>query len=161
VGHYSHRPRWRTDAQGFGEPFSTRDPVLSFISEMVRMALGWKKHTKEMLGDLIERLHQLEESHQEEVWKLVALWKQRGASDGDKAWLREKIRVSVFTRRGVRRSKDTTRAAMSAAAKKAYSALEPADILSQYEWLFRDVWVDESADEIAEDDLDLHSREKR
>src|SRR5205085_8084420 len=38
---------------------------------------------------------------------------------------------------------------------------EPADILSQYEWLFRDVWVDESADEIAEDDLDLHSREKR
>jgi hypothetical protein len=44
VGHYSHKPRWRPDGYGFGEPFSTWEPIIDFMREMVEMALTWKAH---------------------------------------------------------------------------------------------------------------------
>ena len=38
--------------------------------------------------------------------------------------------------------------ALVSAGKAAYAALEPTDILNKHAWLFRDGWVEESADEI-------------
>jgi hypothetical protein len=38
VGHYSHKPRWRPDGYGFGEPFPTWGPILDFVGEMIEMA---------------------------------------------------------------------------------------------------------------------------
>jgi hypothetical protein len=52
VGHYSHKPRWRPDGFGFGEPFSTWPPITDFMREMVEMALIWKDHSLAMLCDL-------------------------------------------------------------------------------------------------------------
>jgi hypothetical protein len=65
----------------------------------------------------------------------VKSWATTGASDLDKAIVREKIRVTVMSRRGVQRSKKTEFASLTAAAKDAY--LEPSDLLSKHEWLFR------------------------
>ena len=42
VGHYSHKPRWRPDGYGFGEPFQTWPPITDFMREMVEMALDRK-----------------------------------------------------------------------------------------------------------------------
>jgi hypothetical protein len=52
--------------------------------------------------------------------------------------------------------------ALAAAAKAAYAALEPNDVLNKHAWLFRDGWVDESADEIEDiQKMDFRTREER
>jgi addiction module HigA family antidote len=153
TGGYSHKARWRPDGYGFGEPFPMR--------EMVDMALGWKNHSREMLCDLIQRLHDLAETNQAIVWELVKSWATTGASDLDKAIVREKIRVTVMSRRGVQRSKKAEFASLTAAAKDAYHALEPSDLLSKHEWLFRQHWIEESADELHDEEIDFRKREER
>jgi addiction module HigA family antidote len=149
VGDYSHKPRWRPDGYGFGEPFQTRAPIMDFVREMVEMALTWKDHSLETLCDLVERLNGLTEAHQARVWVLIETWAKTKASDADKAAMREKIRVSTLSRRAAMRAKKNARAmSLSVAGKTAYAALEPSDILNKHAWLFRDGWVEESADEI-------------
>ena len=40
-------------------------------------------------------------------------------------------------------------------AKAVYAELQPKDIVNKYEWLFRQGWVEESADELAGDEMDF------
>lgn len=163
VGHYSHKPRWRPDGYGFGEPFPTWGPTIEFMREMVEMSITWKAYSLEMLCDLVERLHDLSEPHQTRLWSLVEDWAKTKASDEEKATMREKIRVSTKSRRAVIRAKKSGKTtSLAAAGMAAYSALEPSDILNKYAWLFRDGWVEESADEIDEiEHLDFDKREER
>jgi hypothetical protein len=52
--------------------------------------------------------------------------------------------------------------ALIAAAKTAFHALEPIGVVNRNLWLFKDHWVDESADELEDlDKLDYREREKR
>jgi addiction module HigA family antidote len=163
VGDYSHKPRWRPDGYGFGEPFPTWGPIIDFMREMVEMALTWKDHSLGMLCDLVERLHDLTDADQARVWALVEAWAKTKASDADKAPMREKIRVSTLSRRAAVRAKKNGRAAsLATAGKAAYAALEPSDLLNKHAWLFRDGWVEESADEIEDiENIDLRNREER
>lgn len=162
VGDYSHKPRWRPDGYGFGEPFPTYGPIWKFQRVMVEMALSWKDHSAGMLSDLVERLHALDDGYQARVWGLVEAW-AKTASDADKAILREKIRISTLSRRAARRAKKNADAAsLTATARKAYAALEPSDLLNKHAWLFKDNWVEESADEIHDDEeIDFRKREER
>lgn len=163
VGDYSHKPRWRPDGYGFGEPLPTWGPIIDFMREMVEMALTWKGHSLEMLCDLVERLHDLADTDQARVWALIETWAKSGASDVEKAAMREKIRVTALSRRAALRGKKNARiAALSSKAKDAYAALEPQDLLNRYAWLFRDTWVEESADEIEDiEKIDFQKREER
>jgi len=88
TGHYSHKPRWRTDAHGFGEPFTKFAPIIAFRNEIIELVLGWAGHSREMLCDLIEHLHDLDDKQQAAVWALVKLWADAPACDADKAWVR-------------------------------------------------------------------------
>jgi addiction module HigA family antidote len=161
TGHYSHKPRWRNDGHGFGEPFKTWDPFLAFMREMAEMALAWNgAYTQDMLCDLIQHLHGLAEEYQAKVWHLVTTW-AASALDGDKALVREKIRVTVMSRRGREGSNGTEFPNLTTAAKAAYQALEPSDLLNKHEWLFRESWVKESADELNGGDMDFNKREER
>lgn len=160
VGHYSHKPRWRNDGHGFGEPLRNED-VSEFQVAMLEMALAWKSHDRETLGDLITRIFGLDESRQATVWELVKRWENTNASDEDKAWVREKIRVTVMSKRAVRRNRRRKVNDVHASAEAAYKALEPTGVLNKHEWLFRQEWVEESADEQYDDELDLHTREER
>jgi addiction module HigA family antidote len=162
VGHYSHKPRWRNDGHGFGEPFTDRAVIVGFQTKMVEMALTWKNHDRFTLGDLIARLHCLMEEHRAVVWNLVGEWAAGGqASDNDKAWLREKIRVSVMSRRAIARSgRQEMDTKLATRAKATYEALAPQDVLNRYEWLFRDSYVDESPDEL-DGQADFEKREAR
>ncbi len=149
VGNHSQKPRWRSDGYGFGEPISTMGPVYAFVREMVELALNWTEHSLGTLSDLVERLRDLPEEYHARVWALVEAWARDRASDADKAIMREKIRVSKLSRRApVRAKKVVGTASLVAAAKAAYAALEPSNLLNKHAWLFRDRWVDESADEI-------------
>jgi len=161
LGNYNHKPRWRNEAHGFGEPFKTLGPIHAFIREIVDMVLNWKGgHTREMLCDLVQHIHDLTEEHQARVWELILAWGVAGASDIDKAFVREKIRVTVMSHRGLKRSEKKKAAKLSASGNTTYLALEPTDLLCKHEWLFREQWVEESADEL-NDDIDFIKREER
>jgi plasmid maintenance system antidote protein VapI len=161
IGHHNHKPKWRNDAYGFGEPYKTWGPVLEFNRAVADIALAWgDEYTREMVSDLIERLRYFDALYQTKAWAIVDRW-AKGASERDRATVREKIRVTVLSRRARRQSKGTDFAAMTQAATKSYDALEPANLLDKHAWLFRKVWIDESADEIHQDDLDYEKRDER
>ena len=163
VGHYSHKPRWRPDGYGFGEPFPTCAPIIDFVREMVEMVLTWKDHSAGMLCDLVERLHDLTDADQARVWALIEAWAKAKASDADKTAMREKVRVSILSRRAALLAKKNAKASdLANAGKAAYAALEPSDLLNKHAWLFRDGWVEESADEIEDTEkIDFRMREER
>lgn len=158
-GDYSHKPKWRTDSYGFGEPFKFREPIHAFVREMVEVSLTRPAYTADMLCDLIDRIYGLADKDQERVWKLIEAWKT-SASDLDIAKVREKIRVTVLSHRGLRRAKDVNSATLTKTAKAIYAAMEPADLVNKYEWLFRQSWVEESAEEL-DDEQDFRKREER
>ena len=163
VGNYSHKPRWRPDGYGFGEPFPTWKPRIDFMREMVEMAITWKDHSLGMLCDLVDRVHDLTDGDQARVWALVETWAKTRASDTDKATMREKVRISTLSRRAAMRAKKNAKSTrLVTAGKAAYAALEPSDLLNKHAWLFRDGWVEESADEIEDiEKIDFQKREER
>lgn len=163
VGDYSHKPRWRPDGFGFGEPFTTVGPAMRFRCEMVEMALSWEEHTVGTLGDLVERIHGLDDAFQARVWALIETWAKTEASDADKATLREKIRVTALSRRAAMRAKKNARVTgLTEKATAAYAALEPSDIMNKHAWLFRETWVEESVDEIEDiEKFDFKARDER
>lgn len=156
VGHFSHKPRWRNDGHGFGDPVRNGQ---AFRAAMIEMALNWKSHNKNTVGDLVERVHALNDEQQAKLWELVARWSNSTANDSDRAWVREKIRVTIMSRRGAMIAEKTQAHELTAAADAAYNALMPTDLLNQHEWLFRQSWVEESADEL--EDLDFQTRDAR
>lgn len=135
-------------------------PIHAFVREMVEVSLTRPTYTADMLCDLIDRLHGLAVKDQERVWKLIEAWKV-SASDPDIAKVREKIRVTVLSHRGRRRAKDEDFATLTKTAKAVYAAMEPTDLANKHEWLFRQSWVEESADELDDDELDFRKREER
>lgn len=163
VGDYSHKPRWRADGYGYGEPLPTWGPIREFVREVVELSLSWADYTLEMLSDLVDRLQALSNEDQARVWKLIESWAKAEASDADKAVMREKIRVSTLSRRAVLRAKRTgVDDSLTAAGKAAYNALEPSDLVNKYLWLFRKAWVEESADELQNiEESNYREREKR
>ncbi len=163
VGNYSHKPRWRTDGYGFGEPSSTQKPIVDFVREMVEMALTWKDYSPDMLCDLVERVHDLTAADQGRVWALVESWAKTNANDADKAAMREKIRVATRSRRAtMRRKRNGQDSSWATARETVYAALEPRDLLNTHAWLFREGWVEESADEVeVGEKVDHQKREAR
>ena len=116
-----------------------------------------------MLCDLVERLHDLSEADQARVWSLIEEWANTKASDTEKATMREKIRVSTLSRRAAIRAKKTGKTTnLAIAGAAAYAALEPSDLLNKHAWLFRNAWVEESADEIEDiEKVDFNKRDER
>lgn len=160
TGDYSRKPRWRPDGYGYGEPLTSWGPIVAFRREMVDMALSWPSHSAEMLSDLVEHIHDLDDDSRIKIWEIVRSWAEH-ASDEDRVTVREKIRVTVMSRRGVDRAEKTGRAVITSDAQEAYMALEPADLLNRHHWLFRDVWVQESADELEGEEFDYRKRDER
>jgi addiction module HigA family antidote len=158
-GHYSHKPRWRTDGHGKGEPVTDRE-AREFVIYAVEKALDWPAYDREMLAALVACVGGLEPKHQTAIWTLVETWSAT-ASDEDKVSLREKIRVSTLTRRAARRRRGALRAETVELARKAYDALTPKDVLLRHAWLFQKHWVEESADEMDEEEIDFRKRDER
>ena len=159
TGDYSHKPRWRTDAYGYGEPHATWDPIIAFIHEMIGMALSWKSYSRDMLCDLIERLPDLDDESQAKVWKLLEGW-AAGATDADKSVVRDKIRARIVSRREATLRGGSIRKSI-AGAKAACQVLEPSDLLQKHLWLFRETWIEELADEMLDEKFDFRKRDER
>ena len=161
VGSYNHKPNWRPDGYGFGEAFKISGPGNAFALEMVEIALSRPSYTVEMLCDLVGSLPALGPEFQERVWKIIDEWHKSGANDEEIAEVREKIRVTVLSRRGRKKANAKGQASLSKTARAVYKSMLPKDVVNQYEWLFRQNWVEESADELGEVEIDFQAREKR
>ena len=58
VGHFSSKPRWRTDAYDAGEVAMVGEGRQG-QRKAVELALDWPAHDEHTLGDLVERLEAL------------------------------------------------------------------------------------------------------
>ena len=161
VGEFGHKPKWRHDGYGFGEPPKTWAPIYAFVREIVKVVLNRPSYTVDMLCDLISRLDALAPEDQERVWELVDEWRNAGTPDEEIAKIREKIRVSVLSFRGRKKIHEKNLASLTKKAKAVYAELQPKNTVNKYEWLFRQAWVDEPADELAGDEMDFQAREQR
>lgn len=163
-GHYSHKPRWRTDGHGFGEPLrgARTKEIYAFIKHCFDMAVNWEMHDCKTVSDLVGCVGSIEdEEAQSKIWSVVERWSDN-ASEHDRASVREKIRTSALTRHALRRQGRARRAdKLTARARVAYDALLPKDVVLKHEWLFRRQWVDESADELEAEEIDFKARDQR
>lgn len=145
----NHRPRWRPDARGSGDgvPESENHQMWR---RALDLALDWAEHTKETIGDLVKCVDSLPDEDQQRIWKLVDDWSE-SASEEEKTSLREIVRRFAMTKRVRRRHSNDKNPNQSAetlnAAKHAYNALRPSDIVQQHSWLFLNDCVVWSADE--------------
>jgi len=159
VGGYSYRPHWRSDASGAGQPVETRKEIYEFVRKALDLAFAWPNHDETTLGDLVERLDAMAEEDHAKLWKLIDDWAaDPNTTDKAKATLRERIRRFALTRVGRRRvSEEATRNR----AREMYMKLEPSDPVIRHGWLFAKQWVEESADELDDGDVDFTAREER
>ena len=157
-GDRSYRPRWRSDASGAGEPV-TNGEMYCFCRKALDLALAWPKHDGTTLGDLVEHLDSMCDKDQAVLWGLIDAWSQdETTADEDRAKLRERIRRTALTMRGRNRSLS---AATRDKARDVYKMLAPCSPFSRHSWLFANQWVQESADGIEDEYLDMSKREKR
>lgn len=161
VGQYTHKPKWRPDGYGFGEPFEFEGPGLEFRIAMIELALSQPNYTPDMLCDLVGRLHGLGSEFQQRVWDIIDKWRNGTVTDPELAQVREKVRVSILSHAARRRNSEIQRATLTEAARKIYAALEPTDSVQKHSWLFKNSWVEESADEIWGDEKDFNKRQER
>ncbi len=160
VGNYTYKPKWRSDGYGFGEPFKTLEPIRVFEREMVKFSLSRPSYTVDMLCDLVSKLRALVPDDQARVWEIIGEWCKADPLDEEVAKIREKIRVTFISRRGLKNANEKEQAVLTEKAKAVYAELQPKDIEHKYEWLFRQGWVDVSEDELLGNKKDLHAREQ-
>lgn len=162
TGEYSHKPTWRPDGYGHGEPVATWDPIFKFADSMKEIALNQASYTVSMLSDLIDRLHDLSDAEQNQVWTLVEHWATT-ASDSEKITLREKLRVSTLSRRAALRVKRSGRqSCIAATAKHILEVLEPSNLLDKHAWLFNSTWIEYSAEDLEDfESIDHKERDMR
>ena len=157
TGDYSHRPRWRNDASGAGQPV-TRHERSEFARKALDLVLAWPVHDENTLGDLIKTLQDMPQEDQNKVWNLIDHWAKKERDESRKAVLRERIRRFAFTRRSKNREiKSDTKDR----ARDAYRLLTPDDVVVRHQWLFTANWVEESADELEDEATDFQKREER
>ncbi len=156
-GHHNHRPRWRSDASGAGQPDTGRE-AHGFVQAALDLALSCETHDATTLSDLVGVIHVLPPADQEKVWDLVDAWAEKEQDDTKKAVVCEHIRRFAFTgrskhRRINSRTKDR--------ARRAHASLTPRDVVIRHQWLFAEHWLQESVEEIEDDHLDYRKREER
>ena len=153
----SARPRWRNDAAGAGEPLSNEEPV-RFARKALELAISWPRHDRATLGDLVENLGRLTDQDRLSIWNRIDTWSRTETDEMAKAELRERIRRAVRTRRGrLLGLKGTVRDR----ACEVYESLAPSDLVTRHAWLFARSWVEDSADEISDEERDWKERERR
>ena len=162
VVHYSVKPKWRDYAFESGEVV-TNGERWKFETHCLETALSWNPMSREKLADLVDSLEGFDDNYRASVRERVTDW-TKDASDEDRAWLRERIRV-VLGRSARRLSRDGVPKADTKAkvgqARDIYDELEPDDIVWKHAWLFKDEWVEYSWEDIHEGDRDFEARDRR
>ena len=160
-GGYSHKPRWRDYALGFGEPVTNVERH-AFVVYCVKTCLGWRPHSRETLADLMGSVERFGSPYLGQLEQAIKEWAAH-AEDKDRAWLRERIRVSTgrsMRRKSRSKSSEGDSGGSVLMARRVFDSLEPADPVWKHAWLFENPWVAESWDEM-EEDYEIEVRDER
>ena len=156
IGTYSHRPEWRNDASGAGQPVSGQE-TYKFQRNALDLVIAWPKHDERTLGDLVAHISGFPEEDQEKIWKIIEAWAAIEIDESKKATLRERIRTSVLTRFGRKNSTENT----GKRAAEVYGRLLAKDLVVRHQWLFAKSWVDESYADLEQENFNFEKHEKR
>ena len=157
LGSFSNRPRWRNDAADAGRGVTGREGY-EFSRKALDLALAWPMHSGATLGDLIMCLGNVPDEDQLSVWGLVDTWLHAETDTQTKADLRERIRRTILTRQGHFLG---LKAETRERARQACEKLAPRDPVLRHAWLFAQGWVEISADEASDGNIDWEAQEKR
>lgn len=157
MGHYNAKPRWRTDGIGVGD-VTTKGERYQFQSKAIELALNWKKYDEYTLGDLIKCFPVLSHDYQSRIWKLVVAWNKTEPFDKQKAYLNKQIRQFVLTERI--RPENCIDETTKKKAQQISNLLKPTNLVQLHKWLFQN-WIQETEDEIEEEQYDYQEKEKR
>ena len=156
-GHYSSRPQWRADAAGAGG-FASREEAYRMARRSLDIALAWPTHDEHTLGDLVRSVDHNSDDR-DAIWSAVRTWLATVPSDAAKAKLREMIRRSTMVRPPKQPREGEP--PVSVQAREVFEALEPEDLIWRHQWLFAQHWMQESAEELQDGDLDFTQRAAR
>ena len=153
----NRRPRWRGAATGACHGVTDREQW-EFFRRALDLAISWPKHDRTKLGDLVERLDAMPDQDRSAIWDRIDSWSRSETDEKAKAALREQIRRTVLTRRGLLHGLE---AEQRDRARETCEMLASQDPIRRHTWLFAAAWVEYSADELDEKDLDFEEREKQ
>ncbi len=158
MGHYSEKPKWRDYGYGHGEPVSYEERRL-FVVHCLEACLNWKKYGLKHLSALIEQTDGLPNEYQARIWDKIKAWAEK-ATNEEKSILREKVRVTAYSRRATLRAKGDNNYPFDPAEVKAvYNCLKPDDLVWEHEWLFRDFWLLETIYDSDSEEDDYNARQ--
>lgn len=152
IGQYSHRPRWRNEASGYGERV-TRAEQFEFVKTAFESAISFPAHTRETLGELVQYACNFGADFQQKIWNRIKEWLHEKPVDDDKSYLREQFRISVFIHS---RMKDHPEELTPA--KEVYELLDADDLVIRHQWLFKAQWLHGKIEGV---DDDRHNHIKR
>lgn len=160
VGHYSQKPRWRSEASGAGEPLKFVRDVMPSRVKALELMLNRQHYTKEMLNDLISHCEIVTKEHEKRIWALIEMWAQN-ADEADKAWVKEKIRTTVQLNKLRTSKRDDVRSLTCTSVDKILKTLAPSDLVLRHLWLFENPWVEDAADRLENPAMGYDERMKR
>jgi len=131
------KPTWRSFAHGNDGRTSGQESY-DFSLHCIELLLNWPSYSLEKIIQLLECLDTLDDAFQNKVFIVIEDWISTAPSKEDKAKLREKIRVSVYSRLAAVRASKSKKVGTSknTRLKTIYDTLEPDDIVIKYAWLF-------------------------
>ena len=155
VGHFSYRPRWRSDATGAGTgvTYAERSEFLRHVLDMVH---GWSMVGERELRDIVRHVAWIPRDDQDRVWDRIIAWGCTQADDRGRTVIRETIRRWYLTRVG--QVKNISPATIKAA-RRTFESLEPRNIVIRHQWLFSDRWIEPSAEDVDEQNRSTSSRQ--
>lgn len=157
IGDVSDRPRWRNDAAGAGHGVA-RGEKGKFVRKAIDLAISWRGHDRKTLGDLVECLDAMpDQKDRSAIWDRIDAWSRAEPDEKAKSGLREQIRRTVLTRRGLLRGLE---AEQRDKARTVWERLASRDPVRRHAWLFVAAWVEESTDELNHR-LDYQNRGER
>ena len=159
IGHFTYRAKWRRDSYNHGLYPNVKEGN-RFMGYLFNKVVSRLSYSVSMLCDLVSKLRAMDKSQQEKVWRLIDSWASRGQSDEDLAQLREKIRVSVLSRKVRKSAQKLGFTEFTTQAYYVYEKLQPRNVVLKNLWLFHNPWVNESANESLDEEVDYRRREK-
>jgi len=156
IGHYSYRPRWRSDATGAGERVTHRERY-EFTRHVLDVVHGWPEVNAGQVSDLVQRAAWIREDDQSRVWDRIIDWGHAQGDERARAALREQIRRWYLTRYGQVRDLS---AATIEGARRTFESLEPRDMIIRHQWLFGRRWIEPSSDDVEGENSSYSDREE-
>lgn len=156
VGHYSSRPRWRTNSIEESESVTCGE-ARQVTRKAAELALAWTSHDHQTLGDLASRAESLNADHRLHLWETISDWSNSDSTpDDQRAKLRERIRRSV---RIIKGSNEIFNKTDQEHIRQLRTQLQPNNLIARHRWLFQASWIPHSAQECLDANFDYDARD--